>query len=615
MRTNPATARPRALLAALGVIVSLLLGAAPSLAAGPATPAHEAGKDAASAAERLPAGFDLSWVNITPTTSPSPHARESGAMVWDSSAGELLLFGGETNGLPRVYLNDTWTFAGGRWFNRTGGPAPSARLGMTMADDPADGGVVLFGGTSAADSFLNDTWFYAHGTWTNETRTGAPPGRFWGSMSFDNATDSVVMYGGTEASGGPTHYASDMWSYRAGNWTELTPARTPGGLDDQAQVDDWAADELFLFGGDNATIEGSNQSWSYASGTWSPVTSARVPGGRAGAGLSYDAAAGAVVLYGGVPASFDYYATWVYSAGAWTEYNTSYTPPAGTIWGQIAYDPALEEVVMFEGDGYSNATFALNLTSTSPPPGLAVRADAQPISGTVPVTTTFNASASGGTPPYAYAWSFGDAATSTLGNTTHTYEKPGTFIANLTVTDHASGLVRKNWTITVSPGPLSATISADPQAPLTNVSVAFSSIVMGGDPPYVYAWSFGDTGSSTAADPSHAYSKAGTYSVVLIVTDSAKSSLTRNLTIVVTAPGVGNGPGGRHSNNASGSSSFFSGWEGVGVAALVLFLVLVPIVLIYYGRRRRHPQAPPGTPPGNPASPPPPASGPPPGAG
>jgi PKD repeat protein len=56
-----------------------------------------------------------------------------------------------------------------------------------------------------------------------------------------------------------------------------------------------------------------------------------------------------------------------------------------------------------------------------------------------------------------------------------------------------------------------------------------------------YAWTFGDGGTSTAANPSHTYAAAGTYNVTETVTDStgAKSSKTASVTVASSGGGGG----------------------------------------------------------------------------
>lgn len=66
-------------------------------------------------------------------------------------------------------------------------------------------------------------------------------------------------------------------------------------------------------------------------------------------------------------------------------------------------------------------------------------------------------------------------------------------------------------------------------------TASFSSTVSGGQTPYTYAWSFGDGGTSSQANPSHTYTSEDTYSVSLTVTDSqaSPSQITKSLQVCV----------------------------------------------------------------------------------
>ena len=66
---------------------------------------------------------------------------------------------------------------------------------------------------------------------------------------------------------------------------------------------------------------------------------------------------------------------------------------------------------------------------------LAVTTTANPSSGSVPLTVVFSASVTNGTAPFTYSWNFGDGATSSQQNPSHTYTSTGTYSANLTVQD------------------------------------------------------------------------------------------------------------------------------------------------------------------------------------
>jgi PKD repeat protein len=534
------------------VAVLVLTGA--SAAPGGRLPAASATLSPMSAADRMgpappaplvvpssahPSTATPLWTNISSGSTDAPPPRVSAGMVYDSSDGYVLLFGGErTTALPYVYYNDTWSFVGGEWTNQTTGHAPSARFGFFLADDPADHVVVLFGGEQGTHGVLeNDTWTYHAGTWTNVTSGTTPPRAFWGSMSYDSATGTVLLFGGNEGGGPTTEYTNDTWSFHAGLWTELSPASTPPGRDDQNQVDDTATGDVVLFGGLNAT-EDLNDTWTYSNGTWSLLVTATGPDARDGPGMAYDAAENAVVMYGGYPANDYYYATWVLEAGVWTQYDVSPTPAAGTIWGQMTYDAADGYVVLLQGNGQYNSTWELNFTSNTTGP-LSLQATAMPTSGTAPLLVTFTATPSGGTPPYAYSWVLGDGNTSASPNPTHTYETASMYTATIYVTDSASGNVSKSWTIVVSgaspPPPLSLQASATPTTGTAPLAVAFTATPSGGTTPYAYSWVFGDGGRSTSANPSHTYEAAASYTATIYVTDSASGNVSKSWTIVASS--------------------------------------------------------------------------------
>jgi len=85
-----------------------------------------------------------------------------------------------------------------------------------------------------------------------------------------------------------------------------------------------------------------------------------------------------------------------------------------------------------------------------------------------------------------------------------------------------------------------------PAEPAAGQAVTFTSQVT--DPatppltPYTYAWAFGDGGTSTAANPQHTYTAAGTYTVVLSVTNSRGEVGRKEKTITVVASPVNRRP-------------------------------------------------------------------------
>ena len=167
-----------------------------------------------------------------------------------------------------------------------------------------------------------------------------------------------------------------------------------------------------------------------------------------------------------------------------------------------------------------------------------VAANATPAQGSAPLAVAFTATPSGGTPPLTYSWTFGDGATSTEQNPSHTYTAAGDYHPAVTVHDAASNTATDDHLIihALGPGALSASASADRSFGTLPLTIAFAGAVSGGTPPYTYGWTFGDGATSTAQNPSHTYTTVGSFPVVFTVTDSGgQSSTDDHLRIYVTS--------------------------------------------------------------------------------
>ncbi len=146
----------------------------------------------------------------------------------------------------------------------------------------------------------------------------------------------------------------------------------------------------------------------------------------------------------------------------------------------------------------------------------------------------------------AWAWDFGDGATSTAANPSHAYGAAGTYVVSLTVTDDdgAQDTATSSAVIT-APNQAPTAVANGPYAGLAGEAIAFSS-AGSGDPDgtiTAWFWDFGDGATSTAANPSHAYAAAGSYTATLTVTDNdgAQDSATAGVTVdAPPPPGVAN---------------------------------------------------------------------------
>lgn len=173
--------------------------------------------------------------------------------------------------------------------------------------------------------------------------------------------------------------------------------------------------------------------------------------------------------------------------------------------------------------------------------------------GVSPLSVTFTDASSGGLPT-AWAWSFGDGATSTQRNPTHVYTASGYYTVSLQVSNaYGSDTLTQSNLITVDYIPPVAGFSGTPTSGNSPFVVQFTDESTGGVTTSWY-WNFGDGGGSSLQHPSHTYTIPGTYSVGLFATNAyGTNTLWRTgyihvgpgpeiLANFVGSPTTGNGP-------------------------------------------------------------------------
>ena len=120
-----------------------------------------------------------------------------------------------------------------------------------------------------------------------------------------------------------------------------------------------------------------------------------------------------------------------------------------------------------------------------------------------------------------WSWGFGDGATSTIRNPSHSFDTAGDYEVVLTVTDDAGADSQWTDTVTVPPPP------AENVPPIASFTASCAnlqcSFVDGSADPdgslTSWLWDFGDGSTSTLPSPDHNYANPGAYSVSLTVTD------------------------------------------------------------------------------------------------
>ena len=158
-------------------------------------------------------------------------------------------------------------------------------------------------------------------------------------------------------------------------------------------------------------------------------------------------------------------------------------------------------------------------TITANPAAPVANLTATPTSGKAPLAVHFTSTSTGTIS--SYSWTFGDGATSTSQNPSHTYANIRSYTAQLTVTG-PGGASTKTVTVTGTPAAPVANLTATPTSGKAPLAVQFTSKSTGTISSYL--WSFGDGATSTAQNPKHTYSKAGTYTAQLTVSGPGGTS-------------------------------------------------------------------------------------------
>ena len=196
------------------------------------------------------------WTQMSPATSPP--ARAGAAMTYDPATGNVVLFGGYSDS-GSGYLNDTWTWNGSTWTQQTPTSSPPVEYGSAMAFDSSTGNVVLFGGEGDGVA-NNDTWTWNGASWTELFPATSPPALYAAGFADYPGTGSMVLFGGSSNTVGAT---GDTWTWNGSTWSQqlLTPSPTVRWLPSMAY--DPATGNELLFGGITTGFAYLGDTWNY----------------------------------------------------------------------------------------------------------------------------------------------------------------------------------------------------------------------------------------------------------------------------------------------------------------------------------------------------------------
>lgn len=434
-----------------------------------------------------------SWTQLSPTGGP-PDARTGHSAVYDPATNRMIVFAGNQG---NVRLADLWVLSNANgleattptWTQLAPTGAPLQRLEHSAVYDAASNRMVVFGGFDDA-GLHDDVWVLSNAngveattpTWTQLFPTGGPPSpRFKHSAVYDPATNRMVVFGGGR--GSSTGDFNDIWVLSNANgveattptWTQLFPTGGPASLREaHSAVYDPATNRMTVFGG--ATHQGlANDVWvlSNANG-----------------------------LEGATP--------------TWTELSPTGGPPPARGFHSAVYDTASNRMTVVDGLCCNFGNFLLDVWVLS------------------------NANGVGGSPVWTQLFPAGGLTFGIYGQTA-IYDATsnrmtmfggfngGYFINDVWVLAGANGITNRAPT---------ANAGSD-QTVIAGETVTFDG--SGSHDPdgtiASYSWDFGDNTTGSGAVATKAYSAAGTYSVVLTVTDNMGASSTDSATVTVLTTG------------------------------------------------------------------------------
>jgi gliding motility-associated-like protein len=134
-----------------------------------------------------------------------------------------------------------------------------------------------------------------------------------------------------------------------------------------------------------------------------------------------------------------------------------------------------------------------------------------------------------------FSWNFGDASSASGINVSHTYTAPGTYIVTLIINDTTCiNADTATVSITVNPPPpLNITIQTNSVNVCDTMNVTFQT---NANASFVYNWDLGDGNFSSSNPVLHSYYIPGSYTIIVIVTDTICNTTGSDTTTIIVPP-------------------------------------------------------------------------------
>ena len=289
-----------------------------------------------------------SWILASPLLAPAP--RSDYAMAYDAARGRTVLFGG-TDG-QQVY-DDTWEWDGTSWAPIATAVAPPPRTAASMVYDGQHHRVLLFGGVVQGPTQVqaaDDLWQWDGKTWTRLAPAHSPGLRSGAAMAYDSSRGVSVLFGGSTA--------IDTWEYGLDpstgldDWKQVDlgtgpSARNGAGMVYLSTPGLGIQPEVVLFGGAFQTARLGDM-WSWNGTAWTALTTAGAPSSRQRFGMASDSG-GRVIVFGGDAGVAPDPTIYQWGSGQWAAESPTYPQPVD-IRSEVgaAYDLERAAVVLVD---------------------------------------------------------------------------------------------------------------------------------------------------------------------------------------------------------------------------------------------------------------------------
>lgn len=308
--------------------------------------------------------------------SVAPSARGYSQMAYDSSSGQIVLYGGQIGVWqePNSAAHDTWIFdpVTNVWEEKSPVTTPGGSGGGDMTyNSKADRSIL----SVLADDFSTlQTWAYdANSDMWTQLADGPKIIMVGQRVVYDSESDRIIMFGGFTLT--DYRFVDETWvyDYNTNTWTNMQPKVHPSGRNYVGMVYDSKADRIVVWGDWNKKYSSGtdNSVWTYDynTNTWQEIKHKKdSPAVRDYQTLAYDEKADKIIMYGG----YDYgnNETWIYdlNTNIWQQMYPTNNPGIISRYNMV-YATDVDQTILFGGqDGpnyfqYRADTWSYNLNA------------------------------------------------------------------------------------------------------------------------------------------------------------------------------------------------------------------------------------------------------------